>query len=69
MRAFEEARAKGLRTVALTGETGGDMLPLVDVCIRVPSTSTPRIQECHITLGHIVCGLVEQLVFPQEAAK
>ncbi len=67
MRAFEEARGKGLKTVALTGETGGDMLSLVDLCVRVPSRSTPRIQECHITLGHIVCGLVEQMIFPQQA--
>jgi D-sedoheptulose 7-phosphate isomerase len=67
MRAFEEARSKGLKTVALTGETGGDMLSLVDLCVRVPSRSTPRIQECHITLGHIICGLVEQMIFPQQA--
>lgn len=65
LRAFAQARAMGIYTVALTGQTGGSMREAVDTCLRIPSTSTPRIQECHITLGHMICGLVEQIVFPQ----
>jgi len=63
--AFETARALGIKTVALTGQGGGKMRELTDVCMMMPSGSTPRIQECHITLGHIICGLVEQIIFPQ----
>jgi len=66
LRALELARSMGIFTVALTGETGGKMLAACDICIRVPSRETPRIQESHITLGHILCGLVEQAIFPQE---
>ncbi len=65
VKAFEQARAMGIFTVAMTGATGGKMKDLCDVCVRVPSTETPRIQECHITLGHIVCGMVEMLIFPK----
>jgi D-sedoheptulose 7-phosphate isomerase len=65
VKAFEQARAMGIFTVAMTGATGGKMKDLCDVCVRVPSTETPRIQECHITLGHIVCGMVEMLIYPK----
>lgn len=58
------ARQMGLTTVAMTGEDGGKMRDEVDICIKVPSRATPRIQECHITIGHMVCGLVEQIIFP-----
>ncbi|AWK90207.1 D-sedoheptulose 7-phosphate isomerase [Azospirillum thermophilum] len=57
--ALEAARALGLRTVGLTGAGGGRMAELCDVCIRVPSTDTPRIQEMHIAAGHMLCELVE----------
>lgn len=67
VKGFEQALRMGVFTVALTGESGGKMRDLCDVCIRVPSPETPRVQECHITLGHIICGLVEQLIFPREA--
>ena len=57
--AIDVARSRGMATVALTGEGGGDLLGRVDVCFRVPSTSTPRIQEMHIAAGHVICELVE----------
>ena len=65
---LEQARRMGVYAVAMTGETGGKMRTLCDICIRVPSTKTPRIQECHITIGHIICGLVEQTIFPRRAS-
>lgn len=61
--AFEECRSKGIRTIAFTGATGGSMEELADVLVNVPSTDTPRIQEAHITAGHIVCEMVEQAIF------
>lgn len=57
--AVAQARAMNVATMALTGESGGQLGPLVDVCLRVPSSDTPRIQESHITIGHIICDLVE----------
>lgn len=61
--AFEECRSKCIRTIAFTGATGGKMKDLADVLVNVPSTDTPRIQEAHITAGHIVCEMVEQAIF------
>jgi D-sedoheptulose 7-phosphate isomerase len=63
MRAFEVAREKGIITIGFTGETGGKMKDLSDHLINVPSTDTPRIQESHIMLGHIICQLVEERYF------
>jgi D-sedoheptulose 7-phosphate isomerase len=63
LRAFEEARAKDIVSVGFTGQAGGDMLPLCDHCIRIPSAETPKIQEGHILLGHIICGLIEREMF------
>ena len=63
--AVEQARKQGLTTVAFTGEGGGKLAPLCD-CLCVPSRETARIQECHIMIGHIVCGLVEQQYFKGE---
>ena len=57
--ALEAARSAGLRTLALTGAEGGKAERVADLCIRVPSRRTCRIQEIHITLGHIWCELVE----------
>jgi D-sedoheptulose 7-phosphate isomerase len=62
MRALEEARHKRLVTVGFTGNRG-DMAPLCDYCISVPSSETPKIQEGHIVLGHIICGLIECEIF------
>lgn len=61
----EHARAKGLMTVGLTGRTGGRLRQIVDYCICIPSKNTPRIQEAHILLGHIICELVEQALFDE----
>jgi D-sedoheptulose 7-phosphate isomerase len=58
--AFEVARARGLRTVALTGGDGGAMATIVDIHINVPSNSTARVQEVHRTLLHVICDLVER---------
>jgi D-sedoheptulose 7-phosphate isomerase len=61
--AFRIARRKGLVTVALTGASGGLMAAEADYCIRVASSDTPRIQEHHILIGHILCEIVEQALF------
>ncbi|WP_448208329.1 D-sedoheptulose 7-phosphate isomerase [Azospirillum sp. sgz302134] len=61
--ALEAARALGLRTIGLTGAAGGRMKELCDVCLCVPSTDTPRIQEMHIAAGHMLCELVENALF------
>ena len=63
IKAFETARTKGMITIGFTGETGGKMKELSDWLINVPSTDTPRIQESHILLGHIICQLVEEKYF------
>lgn len=63
LRALEEGRSKHIVTVGMTGKSGGDMLPLCDYCIRIPVAETPKIQEGHIVLGHIICGLIEQELF------
>jgi D-sedoheptulose 7-phosphate isomerase len=60
--AVEQASKQGVTTVAFTGEGGGKLAPLCD-CLCVPSRETARIQECHIMIGHIVCGLVEKAYF------
>lgn len=64
VKAFESARKKQMVTVGLTGTTGGVMKPWCDYLLNVPSTDTPRIQESHIMLGHIICQLVEENLFP-----
>lgn len=61
--AFKEARAKGLVCVGLTGNRGGPMGLLCDHLLEVPSADTPKIQEGHLVLGHILCGLVENTIF------
>ena len=61
--AFEEARARGLVCVGMTGNRGGAMRELCDHLLEVPSADTPRIQEGHAVLGHILCGLVEETIF------
>ncbi len=63
LRAFEVCREKGVHTIAMTGATGGKMKERSDLLINVPSTDTPRIQEAHITLGHIICEFVEAAIF------
>lgn len=64
VKAFETARQKGITTVGLTGISGGKMKEISDHLLNVPSTDTPRIQESHIMLGHILCELTEAVIFP-----
>ena len=61
--AFESARAKGITTVALVGRDGGKMAQMADIAIVVPSNATPRIQESHILIGHIICDVIEKELF------
>jgi D-sedoheptulose 7-phosphate isomerase len=63
VRAFEKARERQVMTIGFTGAGGGKMKDLSDLLFNVPSTDTPRIQESHIMLGHIICQLVEELYF------
>ncbi|MFM2376775.1 MAG: hypothetical protein RLZZ165_1872 [Bacteroidota bacterium] len=65
LEALKAARQIGMATVSMTGLTGGKMREMSDHLLNVPSTDTPRIQEVHILLGHIICELVESELFPQ----
>ncbi len=67
LNAMDQAKKLGMINVALTGETGGKMKDLSDHLINVPSTDTPRIQESHITIGHIICQLVEEELFKKQS--
>jgi len=67
LRAISAAHQKQLVVVGFTGKRGGDMISRCDLCLRAPSDSTPLIQQIHITAAHIVCGLVEERLFPSEA--
>ena len=64
VKAFEVARQNGIITIGFTGATGGAMKEVSDHLINIPSADTPRIQESHILLGHIICQLVEEKFFP-----
>jgi D-sedoheptulose 7-phosphate isomerase len=61
--ALAVCKEKGIASIGLTGQGGGAMAGLCDICLRVPSDETPRIQESHILIGHILCCLVEQEIF------
>ncbi len=63
VKAMEAARSRGLKTVAFTGAQGGKLASKADHLFAVPSTDTPRIQETHIILGHVVCQMVEEILF------
>lgn len=65
VRALEAASHAGMSTVALTGARGGKVADLADICIRVPSDSTGRVQEACLHLGHTICEMVEAAIFPQ----
>ncbi len=65
LRAIAEAHRIGMTVVGFTGITGGLMKESCDILINVPSSDTPRIQEAHITIGHIVCEIVESSIFPR----
>jgi D-sedoheptulose 7-phosphate isomerase len=64
--ALRSAAELGVHTVGLTGRDGGQMGPLCDVELRVPSDSTPRIQELHLLLGHLICEGIESAMFPRD---
>jgi D-sedoheptulose 7-phosphate isomerase len=64
--ALESARSMGLKTLGLTGKTGGKMVALCDIALKMPSTHTPNIQECHIMFGHIICQIIEDSIFGKE---
>ncbi|MFB3739182.1 MAG: SIS domain-containing protein [Candidatus Velamenicoccus archaeovorus] len=66
VRAFQEAAARSMRTIALTGERGGRLAPMADVAIRIPSRETSHIQECHIAVGQLLAFLVEETLFPRD---
>lgn len=65
IKALEVANSIGMVTVAFTGETGGKMKDAAKYLINIPSKDTPRIQECHMILGHTICELVEIALFPK----
>ncbi len=65
--AFEEARSRGLICIGFTGNRVGPMLDLCDYLLEIPSSETPKIQEGHLVLGHILCGLVEKSLFKPKA--
>jgi D-sedoheptulose 7-phosphate isomerase len=65
--AAKAAKKKGLKVFAFTGLSGGTLASLCDICIKVPSSSTPRIQETHIVLGHLLCAHIERALFKNPA--
>ncbi|HEV8677897.1 MAG TPA: D-sedoheptulose 7-phosphate isomerase [Stellaceae bacterium] len=66
LKAIAAGRANKLVVIGFTGQSGGEMATHCDLCLHAPSDSTPLIQQLHITAGHIVCGLVEERLFPRE---
>lgn len=64
--AANKAKEIGVKTIAFTGENGGKLNNICDVVVKIPSNDTPRIQEAHIMLGHIICELVENKLFGKE---
>jgi D-sedoheptulose 7-phosphate isomerase len=65
VKAFEKANELGMITVGFTGNTGGKMKELSQILVNIPSLDTPRIQECHMILGHTLCEIVEMQLFPK----
>lgn len=66
IKAIEKANAMGITTIAFTGESGGKIKGLSNYLINIPSTDTPRIQECHMLLCHTICEMVEMNLFPKK---
>ena len=65
LKAIEVAKEIGVKTIGMTGETGGKMADCCDLLLNVPSKCTPRIQESHIMIGHIICEIIEATMFPR----
>jgi D-sedoheptulose 7-phosphate isomerase len=68
LRGLAAAKEKGIHTVAMTGEGGGKLKTAADFCLCAPSKDTPRIQECHILMGHVISELVERAIFHEKSA-
>ena len=66
LKGADQAKELGIKTVGITGEDGGKLKGYVDICYRAPSRSTPRIQEVHITVAHVICDLVEKAFCDQD---
>ncbi|MFR9166720.1 MAG: SIS domain-containing protein [Dysgonomonas sp.] len=66
LKAIEKAKEKNIFSITLTGDSGGKMKESADICICIPSDDTPRIQEAHITIGHIICEIVEESIFSKK---
>lgn len=66
VKAFAKAKEIGIKTIAFTGESGGELKKLANIIIKVPSIDVPRIQEIHLLLGHIICEAVEKELFTDE---
>ena len=64
VKAIQKAKELGMKTVGFTGKNGGAMRDICDIMICIPSKDTPRVQEAHILVGHIICQLIEQEMFP-----
>jgi len=64
VKAMQKAKELGILTIGFTGKEGGEMKDICDIMICVPSVDTPRIQEAHILIGHIICQLIEEEMFP-----
>ena len=65
LKAIEVAKEIGVKSIGMTGEKGGKMAAACDILINVPSACTPRIQEAHIMIGHIICEIIEATIFPR----
>jgi D-sedoheptulose 7-phosphate isomerase len=65
--ALKKAKELGMETIALTGAGGGKLKDIANICIEIPSQDTPRIQECHMLIGHTLCEIVEAEIFPKKA--
>ena len=68
LRALDTARSMGITTIGMTGNRKGSMTDMCDLLLEVPSKETPKIQEGHLVLGHILCGIVEAAIFEREAS-
>ena len=66
VKAAQKAQELDMRIIALTGSGGGELANIAQVCLKVPSTNTPRIQEAHILIGHLICEQVEQALFAKQ---
>ena len=63
---LNESKKNGIKTIGLTGSTTGKMDAICDICLKVPSDETPRIQEAHILIGHIICSIIENNLFGKQ---